>query len=309
MDPRDASDPNSVQSFDWSKLSTLRLRARSVADGVYAGMHRSPRRGAGVEFGGHREYVLGDDLRFVDRHALMRHGRLLIRQFETETDRTLCLVVDASASMAFSGERAKTSKLAYASLLAAALARVALAGGDPVSLDWLGGDGARALPAMGGREAFERVVGALENARAAGDLSSDLTSLERSLAPLGRRAGRGSVVVFLSDLLDLPDGALYRFTGLGTRGRTMLAVRILDPLEATFSLTGPVRLRAVEGGRVVETNADLARVEYLQALNALAADWDRRLVERGGRLLRATTTDDPVSVVRSILLAAQGIGS
>src|SRR5690242_5453469 len=117
MDRREPSEQNLVRGFDWSKLPTLRLRARSVADGVYAGMHRSPRRGAGVEFGGHREYVLGDDLRFVDRHALMRHGRLLIRQFETETDRTLCLVVDASASMAYSSERAPVSKLSYASLV------------------------------------------------------------------------------------------------------------------------------------------------------------------------------------------------
>jgi len=308
MDREPLAPGSLVRSFDWSELPTLRLRARSVADGVYAGMHRSPRRGAGVEFGGHREYVLGDDLRFVDRHALMRHGRLLIRQFETETDRTLCLVVDGSASMAFSSERAKTSKLAYASLLAAALARVALAGGDPVSLDWLGGQSARALPAMGGREAFERVIGSLETTRAGGDLSADVNELDRSLAPVARRAGRGSVVVLLSDLLDLPDGALYRFAGLGTRGRTVLAVRILDPLEATFSLTGPVRLRAVEGGSVVETNADLARGEYLEALEAIAAEWDRRLVERGGRLIRATTVDDPVHIVRSILLAAQGLG-
>src|SRR5262245_28474290 len=102
----EAESHSVVRGFDWSKLPSLRLRARSVADGVYAGLHRSPRRGAGVEFGGHREYVPGDDLRFVDRHALMRHGRLLIRQFETETDRTLCLVMDASGSMAFSSEQA-----------------------------------------------------------------------------------------------------------------------------------------------------------------------------------------------------------
>jgi uncharacterized protein (DUF58 family) len=236
----------------------------------------------------------------------MRHGRLLIRQFETETDRTLSLVVDASASMAFSSEGAKTSKLAYATLLAAALARVALAGGDPVALDWLGGEGVRPLRAMGGREAFERVVGALETARGSGDLTGNADALEQGLAPIGRRSARGSVIVLFSDLLDLPPGALDRFAGLGTRGRTLLAVRVLDPVEATFALSGPVRLRASEGTRVIETNADLARADYLEALEAIARQWDGRLVERGGHLVRATTNDDPVSIVRTILLCAQG---
>jgi uncharacterized protein (DUF58 family) len=134
-------------ALDWGKLVPLRLKARSVADGVYAGGHRSPRRGGGIEFGGHRSYVPGDDLRWLDRHALMRHGRLLVREFETETDRALCLVVDASASMAYRSAKAPGAKLAYAALIAAALARIALAGSDPVALDWLGGESPRALPA------------------------------------------------------------------------------------------------------------------------------------------------------------------
>ena len=54
-------------SIDWGRLAPLRLRARSIADGVYAGAHRSTRRGPGVEFGGHRPYVPGDDLRWIDR--------------------------------------------------------------------------------------------------------------------------------------------------------------------------------------------------------------------------------------------------
>ena len=47
-------------------------------------MHRSVRRGAGVEFGGQRPYVPGDDLRFLDRRSLMRHDRLMVREFESQ---------------------------------------------------------------------------------------------------------------------------------------------------------------------------------------------------------------------------------
>src|ERR1041384_1398969 len=128
------------QGLDWGKLAPLRLRAKTVADGVYAGGHRSRRRGAGIEFGGQRSYVPGDDLRFIDRHALLRHGTLLVRQFETETDRTLCLLVDASLSMSYRGEGAPGAKYAYAALIAAALCKIAVGAGDRVSLDWFGGE-------------------------------------------------------------------------------------------------------------------------------------------------------------------------
>ena len=144
---------SSVFPIEWGALAPLRLRARTIAEGVYAGPHRSIRKGSGVEFGGQRSYVPGDDLRFIDRRALLRHDKLMVREFETETDRALWLCVDATASMAYRSERSPGAKYAYAALLSAALARVALATGDPVGLGFVGGDGVRPLTASAGREA------------------------------------------------------------------------------------------------------------------------------------------------------------
>ncbi len=294
------------QALDWGLLAPLHLTARTVADGVYAGTHRSPKRGAGIEFGGHRNYVPGDDLRWLDRHALMRHTRLLVREFETETDRTLRLVVDASRSMTFRSAEAPGAKLAYAAVLAAALARIALGSGDPVALDWLGGRRCRALPGTSGREAFDRIVGALEDATPGGDLTNDPGVVERSLLPVVRHARRGSIVVLLSDLLDLPRTAPDRLAALATHGRTVVAVRVLDPVEATFPFEGPVRLRASEGSLVVETDGAAARAGYLAALERIAASLEDTLVPRGGKVIRAVTSDDPVAAVRRILAAAGG---
>ena len=293
-------------SLDWGKLAPLRLHAKSVADGVYAGGHRSRRRGAGIEFGGQRSYVPGDDLRFIDRHALLRHGELLVRQFETETDRTLCLLVDASASMSYKSESAPGAKYAYAALMAAALTKIAVGAGDRVSLDWFGGERTVELATAGGREAFERVVGALETAQPSADLRSDLPALERAVARVERRAHRGSMVVVLSDLLDLPDGAQPALSALGTRGKTLVVARVLDPFEVTFPFTGPLHLRALEGDVKVETDAAAARPRYLAALEAQAVSWSSLLLSRGGSLVRLDTSNDPVQAVRSLLDAVAG---
>jgi uncharacterized protein (DUF58 family) len=293
-------------SLDWGELAPLRLRSRLVAEGVYAGGHRSARRGAGVEFGGHREYAPGDDLRWLDRRSLLRHERLLVRQFETETDRALRLVVDATASMGYRGAGAPGAKLAFAAVVAAALARIAIANGDPVGLTFIGGAAAtRSVPVSGGREQFERVLASLESSQPGGDALVDGALLDRACAGIARAARRGSIIVVLSDLLDLPEGAVERIAAMTSRGRVVTVVQTLDPDEARLPFEGTVRLRSLEGGKVVETDTAATRDAYLAALARLQDAWEHALVARGGRLVRAETSEDPVRAVRAVASAVR----
>jgi uncharacterized protein (DUF58 family) len=295
--------------LDWGQLSPLKFRARTVAEGVFAGGHRSTRRGTGVEFGGHRNYVPGDDLRWLDRRALFRHGKLLVRLFETETERTLSLVLDATRSMAFRSAEAPGAKLAYAAVVAAALTRVVLRGGDVVSLEWLGGHECRPLSSTGGRAAFDRLVEALETADTGESRPLAESELERVIAAVDRRARRGSVIVFLSDLIDLPDGMLEAYAALASKGRIPLVCRVLDPVEKEFPFKGAVRFRASESSVIVETNADQARAAYLQALEESKERWSRSLLPLGGQVIDSVTSDDPVHTVRELLRAAARSGA
>ena len=287
--------------LDWGAFAPLRLKARSVADGVYAGSHKSPRKGSGVEFGGHRAYVPGDDLRYIDRHALMRHGELLIREFETETDRDLWLFVDATKSMSYAGPGAPGPKYAFAALLAAALAYIAVRTGDRVGLDFLGGKGARSIPPRSGRDAFERIALALEDVEPDGDLSGDKSLIEQALGQAQRGARRGAIQVVLTDLLDLPAGSLQALTTLTTRGRLLQVIQVLSPAERDFPFEGAVQLRSLEGKSIVETDGALSRQNYLAALAAAQRNAEQQLVPRGGRLLKCATTDAPEELVRRIL--------
>ncbi len=287
--------------LDWGAFAPLRLKARSVADGVFAGSHKSPRKGSGVEFGGHRAYVPGDDLRYIDRHALMRHGDLLIREFETETDRDLWLFVDATASMSYTGPGGPGPKYGYAALIAAALAYIAVRTGDRVALDFLGGKNARPMPPRAGRDAFERIVTALEDTEPAQDLSDRQSVIEHALGQAQRSARRGAVQVVLTDLLDLPSRSLEALSALTTRGRSLLVVQVLAPAERDFPFEGAVVLRALEGKASVETDAALAREKYLAALAEARSRAEHQLVPRGGRLLSCVTSDAPEELVRKIL--------
>ncbi|HTM46224.1 MAG TPA: DUF58 domain-containing protein [Polyangiaceae bacterium] len=292
--------------IDWGQLASLKLRARTVADGVLSSVHRSNRHGAGVEFGGHRDYVPGDDLRFLDRRVLMRHGKLIVRLFETETERALNLVVDATGSMGYQSAQAQESKLSFAALLAAALARVALREGDIVSLDWLAGERCHPMAPMGGAATFDRLIDALENVQSSHGESIDGPRFEGLVDRLDRRGRRGAVVVFISDLLDLPERAADGFARLASRGRVPIALRVLDPMERNFSFKGPVRLRASEAPLIVETDPEQVRERYLAALRASKDRWSEPLLAVGGQVVDCTTTDDPVQVLLAVLQAAMG---
>jgi uncharacterized protein (DUF58 family) len=232
----------------------------------------------------------------------------MIREFETETDRVVWICLDATASMAYRSDRAPASKLAYAGLVASALARVALASGDPVGLRWVGGDRARPLPAVVGLGAFERIVGSIESAVAGGDLSADRQVVLQSLAPTARKGRRGAAVVLFSDLLDLPESARHDFVSAAPRPRALVVVRVLDPVERGLSMTGAMRLRALEGTAVVDTDVDAVRPIYLDRLANIASLWSKELATHGGRFLDATTDEDATQLTRSILFAIADAG-
>ncbi|MCC6214708.1 MAG: DUF58 domain-containing protein [Polyangiaceae bacterium] len=292
--------------LDWGRLGSLSLRVAAVTEGLLVGAHRSVRRGAGVEFGGHRQYVPGDDLRWLDRRALMRHERLLVREFETDTETSVRLVLDASASMRWASEGAPGRKLDYAALVLAAVGRVALATGDPVALEVVAGRDAAPVPPSVGQGQFERLVAALE--RVVPDGSVTEGALAEALSRIARGARRGAVVVLASDLLDWPSGALEAFVGLGAGRRRLVAVQVLDPAEAQFPWSGPQRLRSSEGDLLVETDGDAVRGRYQAALLALQRRWSDALLARGGRLVRTGTTEDPLVPVREVLRAVEARG-
>ncbi|MCZ6805846.1 MAG: DUF58 domain-containing protein, partial [Deltaproteobacteria bacterium] len=115
-----------------TRLAGLTLRAKRTVDGLLAGMHRSPHRGASTIFKEHREYRPGYDPRLIDWRAYARSDRYAIKHFEHETQLRGTLALDISPSMRWgSGD---TTKLDYATTLLAALAYVLTRQGDAVSL-------------------------------------------------------------------------------------------------------------------------------------------------------------------------------
>src|SRR5690242_9284069 len=117
-----------------AQLERLELVSRKIFRGRMKGERRSKRKGQSVEFADFRNYVPGDDLRFIDWNTYARLDKLFLKLFLEEEDLHFYALIDASASMDFG----TPSKLEYAKQLAAALSFIGLKRADRVKVETLG---------------------------------------------------------------------------------------------------------------------------------------------------------------------------
>ncbi|MCA9005742.1 MAG: DUF58 domain-containing protein, partial [Planctomycetaceae bacterium] len=80
------------------RIKSLELRAKSVVEGTWKGLHRSPYHGFSVEFTEYREYTPGDDPRHIDWKLAARSNQHFIKRFEEETNLCCHMLLDLSSS-------------------------------------------------------------------------------------------------------------------------------------------------------------------------------------------------------------------
>src|SRR3954452_4357632 len=105
-----------------ARLYQLDLMSRKLLAGKMKGERRSKRRGQSVEFADYRNYVVGDDLRFIDWNVYARLERLFLKLFLEEEDLSLYVVLDVSKSCDYGDP----NKALYLKKVAAALGYIGL---------------------------------------------------------------------------------------------------------------------------------------------------------------------------------------
>jgi uncharacterized protein (DUF58 family) len=242
-------------------IRNLELRARTVVEGFWHGIHRSPYHGFSVEFTEYRPYAEGDDPRYLDWRLVARTDRYFIKKFEDETNLRCSLLVDGSRSMMF-GSRGYT-KADYARTLAATLAWFLSHQGDATGLLTFDETVRDYLPARNRPGHLRHLMLALE--QPAGGKSTDVAAPLRRVAELLRKR---SLVVLISDLL-APVETLAGPLALLTASRHEVVVfQVLDPAERTFDFSQAARFQDMETGRDVFLDPALARAEYVRRLEA-----------------------------------------
>jgi uncharacterized protein (DUF58 family) len=277
------------------RLAGLTLRAKRTVDGLLAGMHRSPHRGASAIFKEHRAYRPGDDPRLIDWRVYARSDRYTIKHFEHETQLRGTLAIDISRSMRWGS--ADVSKLDYAATLLAALAYVLTRQGDAVSLITFDDAVRDRLPARSGPAHLDYLMRILADPAE----SKGATALHASLDQLLEHAGRMGLVVIASDLLDLQSEALEPVARIQARGHQTVVLHVMDPAELELPYEQPIRFEGMESEEAVEVDPNGIRRRYREAVDEFVASCQRRVVAAGARYLLVRTDTPPEHVLLQLL--------
>jgi len=284
-----------LQADAVARAEALGIKARAVVEGLRIGDHRSPYRGFSVEFVQHREYVPGDDLRYIDWKVYGRHERYTIKQYEQETNFIGQLVVDASRSMEY-GE-GETNKLTYAKFLAATLAYVVIGQGDAASLAVFDATWRARLPASSQPAHVKTLLLALEEITPA-----EKTCMGPLIHELADAMNRRSLVFVISDCFDEPASLLDALQHLRFNGHEVTLFHVLHPQEVEFPFDGHVRFDGLEDASQFLTRPHLIRSAYRRAFR----DYQMTL-QRGCEAQRVdyvlTETSRPLASVLSDWLA------
>ena len=253
------------------RLEQFQLLAARRSKSSAKGERRSKARGQSVEFADFRNYVAGDDFRYLDWNLYGRLDKLFLKLYEEERELLVRIFLDASESMTFGAP----PKFDFARQVAAAVGYVALCGFDRVTVHIFPQPDPAAsnvdaaalsaeMAARGGLRAVRGRKSSLEffqnlskvTARGAADLNEGL----RHGALSSRQTG---VAVVLSDFLD-PAGYEAGLNALIGRGFQVNAIQILAPEELNPGTYGDLRLVDCETGVMQEVTFGKYRLKAYQ---------------------------------------------
>jgi len=263
-----------------TKLEQLEILSRKIFIGRTKGERRSKRKGESVEFADYRNYVVGDDLRFLDWNIFARLERLLLKLFMEEEDLNVTILFDVSKSMDWGDPH----KGLYVKRVAAALAYIGLVNYDRVSLYGYAGTLSHEMRGVRGRRLVSQVIRFLDGIEYGG--TSNFTAVAKRFAV--RYQGKG-VVVVLSDFMDksgYADGIRY----LLSRDLDLYVIQVLSPEEIDPVLAGDLKLRDVEDEDLAEVTISKPLLNRYRAnLQAYCGDLKNHCTRRGITYLFTST--------------------
>ncbi len=280
-----------------NKLSRLELKARSIVEGFISGLHRSPYHGFSVEFAEHREYVAGDDLRYIDWKVFGRSDRFYIKQYEEETNYRCHLLLDTSESMAYGP--GGVSKFEYGSMVAAALAYLISKQQDAVGLALFRENLVKQVPPGSSHQHLLQILHELEHAKPDGK-----TKLGAVLHEVAEKITRKGIVVVLTDAFDDIENVLDGLQHLRHRRHEVVLFHLLDHDELTFPFRDMTRFEGLEALPELLASPQSLKKAYLEALQ----DFQAKL-RKGCRDYnvdyRLLDTSEPLDVALTTYLTAR----
>jgi uncharacterized protein (DUF58 family) len=268
-----------------ARIDNYALLARLAVEGFISGLHRSLYHGFGSEFFQYRSYVPGDDLKYVDWKVYGRQDKFYTKVFQEETNMNCCVLLDASASMAYQGRRAACSKLQYGCMIGASLAYLASRQGDNVGLYAYSDELLASVPPGRRTGGLQRLMTELQRLQPSG-----VADHESALNLVGEKFRRRGLVIYISDMHGLEDSLARHIKRFRFAHHDCIVFQVLDDDELDLPFHRTTRFVDSENAAQTATAPDIIRDGYQRDMEAFTdAIRNACLSERADYLLARTS--------------------
>ncbi|MBX3443521.1 MAG: DUF58 domain-containing protein [Planctomyces sp.] len=310
-----------LQQADLRRLEQLLFAPRRVIEGRFSGQYATRQRGQSIEFRDYRSYFPGDEITAIDWKVYGRTDRLYIKLFEHQSELTVHLILDASASMAYQGISPDTrhpsdSKFDYACRLAAAIGFLIVRQHDRFSFSLaqaplaaskttrLGTSGpTKHFPPGGTLRHLAGVLEAMEQTRPRGN-----SGLATVIHELARRGRRRELAVIFSDLLDDSDAIAEALATRVHHGGEAVVIHVLHPDEVSLpNVEHGIFVDSETGGRL-RLDVQEIRESYAARMQEFLKGWEQRCARMGVDYFRAESSEPYWQTLERYLLGRAAIG-
>jgi uncharacterized protein (DUF58 family) len=224
-----------------SQVHSLEIKTRRLVNEIFSGQYESVFRGLGMEFAEVREYVPGDEIRWIDWNVTARMGHPFVKKFVAEREMTVVLMVDGSASMRFGTAEKWKSELAAE--VAAVLGFSAIRNNDKVGLCLFSDHVEKFIRPQKGRTHTLRLV------RDVLEFSPQrvATRVDDALRYLNRVVKHKAVVFLLTDFYQVDEKLL----AVTAKRHDLIALQVQDPREESLPDAGLLEFRDAETGETL----------------------------------------------------------
>ena len=245
-----------------ARISSLKITATNMVDGILTGHHRSPHKGSSVEFAEYKDYSPGDEIRHIDWKVAGKTDKYHVKQFEQSTNLKCTILLDASGSMAYqspfeNGE----SKIDYARNLVAALSYLFLKQFDAVGLTLFNDVVVQHIPPRSKASHLQHILHGLSTLSAKG-----VTQIENVLSGLAERLQSRGMLILVSDFLTRDQDIHKSLKLLRSRGLEVILFHILHPDELNLPFDGDTVFESLEDDPTVGLDPIDIREEYQKAI-------------------------------------------
>ena len=299
------------------RVRRIELRARHLATENFAGQYQSGFRGQGLDFDDFREYMPGDDPRFIDWKVTARMNSPFVRRFREEREQAVILAVDVSGSMHYASSAARVSKLDYAAEVAAVLAYSAAQSGDKCGLLIYGNSHSHYIPPAKGVKQTLRIVREI--------VASKNDGADQNISDVARQLVLSQKKAALDEYLEYAEGKagdeaashapahaeeqqgehLQRDgAALGQLNfkHDFIPIRIADPMELHLPDAGRVILKDPETGKSMFLNLSRqdVRETHANVVHLHREKWTQDFRRLGIDFLDLQTTDNFMPPLRAL---------